>query len=129
MAAAWEPTAKYLERSRLRAFAERQGHHDYASLLRWSIEDPDAFWRATERDLGLVWRVPYTQVLDTSHGIPWATWWTGGRVNYVPTAPPPPARRPSPIAEGEGGTVPQLTFGELSPPVARRAAGRRSPGA
>src|SRR2546426_567516 len=128
MAAAWEPTAKYLERSRLRAFAERQGHHDYASLLRWSIEDPDAFWRATERDLGLVWRVPYTQVLDTSRGIPWATWWTGGRMNYVATALRHEAGRIAVIAEGEEGTVRQLTFGELSAEVARCAAGLRSLG-
>src|SRR2546426_11770067 len=128
MAAAWEPTAKYLERSRLRAFAERQGHHDYASLLRWSIEDPDAFWRATERDLGLVWRVPYTQVLDTSRGIPWATWWTGGRMNYVATALRHEAGRLAVIAEGEEGTVRQLTFGELSAEVARCAAGLRSLG-
>src|SRR3989454_3346041 len=128
MAAAWEPTAKYLERSRLRTFAERHGRHDYASLLRWSIEDSDGFWRATERDLGLVWRVPYTQVLDTSRGIPWATWWTGGRMNYVVTALRHEAGRLAVIAEGEEGTVRQLTFGELSAEVARCAAGLRSLG-
>src|SRR5712691_4928416 len=128
MAAAWEPTAKYLERSRLRAFAERQGHGDYDSLLRWSIGDSDGFWRATERDLGLVWRVPYTQVLDTSRGIPWATWWTGGRMNYVATALRHEAGRLAVIAEGEEGTVRQLTFGELSAEVARFAAGLRSLG-
>src|SRR2546426_12567142 len=110
MAAAWEPTAKYLERSRLRTFAERHGRHDYASLLRWSIEDSDGFWRATERDLGLVWRAPYTQALDTSRGIPWATWWTGGRVNYVAAALPPQARRGPGTSGGAGGTGPQLTL-------------------
>src|SRR5712691_6179380 len=128
MAAAWEPTAKYLERSRLRTFAERHGRHDYASLLRWSIEDSDGFWRATERDLGLVWRVPYTQVLDTSRGIPWPTWWTGGRMNYVATALRHDPGRLAVIAEGEEGTVRQLTFSELSVEVALCAAGLRSLG-
>src|SRR2546426_11990694 len=122
MAAAWEPTPKYLERSRLRAFAERQGHRDYHSLLRWSIEDSDGFWRATERDLELVWRVPYTKVLDSSQGIPWTTWWTGGRVNYVAAALRHDPRRPAGIAEGEEGAVRQLPFGALSAHVARRAA-------
>src|SRR5437867_2236984 len=128
MAAAWEPTAKYLERSRLRTFAERQGHRDYGSLLRWSVGDSDDFWRATERDLGLVWRVPYTKVLDSSQGIPWTTWWTGGRMNYVATALRHDPGRLAVIAEGEEGTVRQLTFGELSAEVARCAAGLRSLG-
>src|SRR5712691_2831793 len=128
MAAAWEPTAKYLERSRLRTFAERHGRHDYASLLRWSIEDSDGFWRATERDLGLVWRVPYTRVLDSSRGIPWTTWWTGGRMNYVATALRHDPGRLAVIAEGEEGTVRQLTFSELSVEVALCAAGLRSLG-
>src|SRR3989442_2335973 len=128
MAAAWEPTAKYLERSRLRTFAERHGRHDYASLLRWSIGDSDGFWRATERDLGLRWRVPYTKVLDSSQGIPWTTWWTGGRMNYVATALRHDPGRLAVIAEGEEGAVRQLTFGELSAEVARCAAGLRSLG-
>src|SRR2546428_3819894 len=111
MAAAWEPTAKYLERSRLRTFAERHGRHDYASLLRWSIEDSDGFWRATERDLGLVWRVPYTQVLDTSRGIPWATWWTGGRREHPVAAPRPQTGPPAPLPPGGEGPDRPPPFG------------------
>src|SRR5712691_4662529 len=128
MAAAWEPTAKYLERSRLRTFAERHGRHDYASLLRWSIEDSDGFWRATERDLHIVWRTPYTHVLDTSRGLPWTTWWTGGRMNYVATALRHDGDRVAIIAEGEEGTVRTLTYRELSDQVASFAAGLRSLG-
>src|SRR5439155_15541335 len=69
----WSPTAAYLQRSRLRRFAESNGHPDFVSLMRWSVEDMDGFWRATARDLGIVWRVPYENVLDTSRGIPWTT--------------------------------------------------------
>jgi len=81
MPAAWTPSSAYLERSRLRAFAIRNGCADYAALLRWSTEDLEGFWAATERDLRIAWRTPYTHVLDTSRGIPWTTWWTGGRMN------------------------------------------------
>src|SRR5439155_1265521 len=86
MPAAWTPSAAYLDRSRLRAFALKNGCADYAALLRWSTEDLDGFWAATERDLRIAWRTPYTHVLDTSRGLPWTTWWTGGRMNYVATA-------------------------------------------
>jgi acetyl-CoA synthetase len=128
MRPAWTPTARYLERSSLRRFAERNGHRDYASLLRWSTDDLEGFWRATERDLGIEWRVPYTQVLDQSRGIPWTTWWTGGRMNYVATALRHDPARVAVIAEGEEGTVRRLTYGELSAEVARIAAGLRKLG-
>ena len=52
---AWRPSDAYLARSRLRAFAERSGHRDYASFLRWSQTDLEGFWRAVDRDLDLVW--------------------------------------------------------------------------
>ncbi|OLC21516.1 MAG: AMP-dependent synthetase [Chloroflexi bacterium 13_1_40CM_68_21] len=128
MRPAWEPTARYLERSRLRRFAERHGHRDYASLLRWSTDDLEGFWRATERDLGIAWRVPYTHAVDQSRGMPWTTWWTGGRMNYVATALRHDPQRAAVIAEGEEGAVRTLTYGELAEQVARFAAGLRSLG-
>ena len=70
MRPAWEPSPRYLERSRLRRFAERNGHRDYASLLRWSTDDLEGFWRATERELAIQWRVGYSQAVDQSRGMP-----------------------------------------------------------
>ncbi len=127
---AWEPSERYLARSRLRAFAEAHGCGDYASLLRWSVADLEGFWRATERDLGLVWSKPYERVLDTSAGTAWTTWWTGGRMNYVATAlrDDRDQSRVAVIAEGEEGTVRTLTYGELAREVARFAAGLRALG-
>jgi len=120
---AWTPTAPYLARSRLKAFAEANGHRDYPSFLRWSQTDLDAFWRATERELGVVWSKRYDRVLDDSRGIPWTTWWSGGRVNYVNTALRP-RRGPDSvavIAEGEEGTVRRVSYGQLRNDVARFA--------
>src|SRR6266568_3233319 len=130
MAAAWTPTTAYLERSRLRAFAMRNGCPDYAALLRWSTEDLEGFWAATERDLRISWRAPYTHVLDTSRGIPWTTWWTGGRMNYVATAlrHADGSGRVAIVAETEEGTVRTLTYRELSDQVASFATGLRSLG-
>ena len=124
----WSPSARYLERSRLRRFAERNGHRDYASFFRWSTEDLEGFWRETERDLGVVWRTPYSHVLETSRGIPWTTWWTGGRMNYVATALRHDPSRMAVIAEGEEGNVRTLTYGQLAEEVARVGAGLRSLG-
>ncbi len=108
---AWRPTERYLARSRLRRFAEQHGHRDFASLYRWSIDDLEGFWRAVDRDLGLVWQASYERVLDTSRGIPWTTWWIGGRMNYVATALRHDRSRTALVFEGEEGVTRRLTYG------------------
>jgi len=128
MGIAWSPTQHYLARSRLRRLAEAHGHRDFAALYRWSIEDPDAFWRAVDRDLGLVWRRPYERVFDASRGLPWTTWWVGGRLNFVDSVLRHDAARTAIIFEGEEGATQRLSYGELSAAVHRCAAGLRALG-
>src|SRR5216117_2780241 len=125
---AWRPTERYLARSRLRRFAEQHGHRDFASLYRWSVEDLDGFWRAVDRDLGLVWQTPYERVLDASRGLPWTTWWVGGRMNYVATALRHDPSRTALVFEGEEGATRRLTYGELESAVRRFSAGLRALG-
>ncbi|HVR89413.1 MAG TPA: AMP-binding protein [Candidatus Limnocylindria bacterium] len=130
VSAAWTPSDRYLERSRLRRFAEANGIRDYDALLRWATDDLERFWRAVDTDLGLAWAKPYVRAMDRSQGIEWTTWWTGGRMNYVATALQADGReaRLALIAEREDGTVEQRTFAELRSDVARCAAGLRSLG-
>ncbi len=126
--AAWEPTERYLSRSRLRRFGEAHGLARYADLHRWSIDDMAGFWRAVDADLGLLWTKPYESVLDTSRGIPWTTWWRGGRLNYVASALRHDPRRVAVVAEGEEGSVREVTYAELASLVRRFAAGLRAMG-
>ncbi|HEV2251273.1 MAG TPA: AMP-binding protein [Candidatus Limnocylindria bacterium] len=130
MPAVWSPTARYLDRSRLKRFANAQGISSYDALLAWATDDLERFWRAAERDLGLVWTAPYARALDTSNGLPWTTWWTGGRMNYVGTAlrGDRDPWRVALIAEREDGRVDRRTYGELRTDVARFAAGLRAIG-
>ncbi len=127
---AWSPSDAYLNRSRLRALARAHGHDDYASFLRWSQTDLDGFWRAVDRDLDLVWTKRYERVLDDSKGIPWTTWWIGGRMNYVNSAL---RQRIGPdrvavIAEGEEGNVRRISYGQLRSDVVAFARGLRGLG-
>src|SRR5207237_7298008 len=93
-----------------------------------SFDDLGGFWGAVDRDLGLVWRTPYEQVLDASRGVPWTTWWVGGRMNYVTTALRHDPSRTALVFEGEEGATRRLTYGELAAAVRRFAAGPRAPG-
>ena len=128
MTLVWSPTDHYLARSRLRKFAAAHGHHDFASLHRWSIEELHRFWRAVEKDLGIIWRTPYERVYESSRGIPWTTWWLGGRMNFVASALRHDPTRTAIMFEGEEGITRRLTYGELAAAVRRCAAGLRALG-
>jgi acetyl-CoA synthetase len=116
---AWYPTEEYLRKSRLLRFMQAQGIGDYQTLLARAGSDPAWFWDAVSRDLGLVWQRPYTQVMDTSAGIPWTTWFTGGKFNYVATALDQHAigatgQVTAVVWEGEDGEVRSLSYAELA---------------
>jgi len=118
---AWRPDASYLERSRLRRFMAQHGVADYPTLLTRANADPAWFWDAVAADLGLVWRRHYTQVMDTSRGVPWTQWYIGGQMNYIETALDQHASGASGVNpdktaliwEGEDGAVTRLTYAEL----------------
>ena len=125
---AWRPTAEYINRSRLNAFIERHGLRDFQELLSRSTGDPEWFWRAVLDDLGIEFYEPYTRVLDTSRGIPWARWCVGGRMNIVHNCldrwmGTPVADRHAFRYETEDGQSGSWTYTELWQSVNQCAAG------
>jgi acetyl-CoA synthetase len=130
---AWRPTEEYLRKSRLLRFMHQHSIADYSTLLQRASADPSWFWDAVSADLGLVWQRPYTQVMDTSRGIPWTRWYTGGQFNYVATALDkhaigPDAARTALIWEGEDGEVRRYTYAELDALTSRIANALRTLG-
>jgi acetyl-CoA synthetase len=84
--AAWLPTDSYRERSRLRAFYERQGLGALEDLTWWAVEDIGRYWDAVVTELGLAFDPPYGNPLDLEQGAPWPKWFVGGGLNYVSAA-------------------------------------------
>ncbi|MEA2387410.1 MAG: acetyl-CoA synthetase [Thermoleophilaceae bacterium] len=131
---AWEPTPEYVERANVTRLMRAHGIETIGELRRRSIEDVEWYWDAAVKDLGLEFAAPYQRVLDTSNGVPWATWFEGGRVNLVHNCVDRWAARPETrdqvalIGESETGAVRSLTFAELRAAVDRVAAGLRDAG-
>src|SRR3954453_12743777 len=80
---AWTPTADYVERGNATRLMRAHGIEDINQLRARSVEDVEGYWDAVVKDLGLEFSIPYEKVLDSSRGVPWATWFGGGRVNLV----------------------------------------------
>jgi acetyl-CoA synthetase len=125
---AWRPTPDYINHSRLKAFIDRHGLRDYNDLLGRSTTDLEWFWRAVLDELGIEFYEPFSQVLDTSRGIPWTRWCVGGRMNIVHNCldkwmGTPVAERHAFRWETEGGESGHWTYAELWRSVNQCAAG------
>ena len=131
---AWEPTPEYVERANVTRLMKAHDIATVGELRRRSVEDVEWYWDAAVKDLGIEFSTPYERVLDTSRGVPWATWFTGGRVNLVHNCVDRWADRPETrdqvalIGESETGESRSFTFAELRAEVDRVAAGLRQAG-
>lgn len=117
----WRPSPEQVASSNVQRFMARHHLKSYDELLAWSVADVSRFWDAVAGpggDLDLEWYAPYQQVLDTSRGWEWSTWWKGGSFNYVHNALDKHALGPwaDQVAlrwEAEEGASGHLTFREL----------------
>src|SRR5262245_26798062 len=129
----WRPTPDTARQSRLGRLMTAHGLSSLSALQRRSVDEPEWYWDAVCRDLGIRWRHPYRRVLDSSRGLAWPRWFVGGRLNLSETcldrhAAGPRRHHRALIAEGDDGVVHTLTFAELGGEVARLAAALRQQG-
>ncbi|HEV3234068.1 MAG TPA: AMP-binding protein [Candidatus Dormibacteraeota bacterium] len=128
----WRPNAEQMARSRMASLMRRMGAADYADLVRKGAEDIDTFWKEAVEDIGIEWYEPYKAVRDSSRGIEWTTWFTGGRLNLVHNCLDKQVRdRPNAVAlisEYEDGKVKRYTYTDLDREVVRLAAAMKALG-
>ncbi len=103
---------------------QKLGFSDREQFLQYSVDKLDEFWGDLAIELGVEWFRPWTQVLDTSRGVEWARWFTGGKLNIAANTLDRHARgaaaaRIAVISECEDGSRRELTFGELARAVNR----------
>jgi acetyl-CoA synthetase len=79
----WHPSSELVERANVTRLRRALGARDYHELHRISVEEPERFWPALVADLGIEFSQPWTNVVDSSRGPEWATWFNGGRVNVA----------------------------------------------
>src|SRR4029453_13077179 len=115
----WRPTGEYAEASRIARFMRSLGIRTLEELQRRSVADPDWYWDAVVRDLGLRFTRPYTQVRDVSRGPQWPRWFEGGRLNFADNCvdrhlDAGRGDQPAIIWEGDDSRSRTLTYRELA---------------
>jgi acetyl-CoA synthetase len=121
----WFPTPAQLEAANITRLAKALECRDYHALYRLSLDEPDRFWRAVRKDLGIPLARDWDEVVDTSRGSEWATWFGGARLNLAQAcAHRWAAERPDEDAavwEAEDGGRRSLSWRELSRETVRLA--------
>ena len=124
----WRPTPAVIERAQITRLLRATGMRDVAALQRRSVEDPEWYWDAVVRDLGIRWTRPYTRVLDDARGPMWPTWFPGGELNFADNCldrhlDEGRGDKPALVWEADDGTTRTLTYAQLGREVARLANG------
>jgi acetoacetyl-CoA synthetase len=84
----WRPSPERIARANLTAFAARVGvkHRvtlpDYTALYRWSIEQPEAFWREIWDYAGVIGESGARTLVDGDR-MPGARWFPDARLNFA----------------------------------------------
>ena len=130
---AWRPTPEYVEHANVTRLMRAHGIGSIDDFRRRSIEEPEWFWDAVVKDLGIEFTTPYERVLDSSAGVPWSKWFIGGHVNLTHNCVDRHALggrgdRLAIVSELEDGEVRRLTYAELRREVDAVAAGLRALG-
>src|SRR5687768_1022639 len=129
----WRPTAEYIERARITKLMRAHGITSLEALQRRSVADPEWYWDAVVRDLGIRWSRPYTRVLDSSRGVAWPTWFPGGLLNFTDNCidrhvDAGRSTKPAIVWESDAGQTRSLTYEGLLREVGRLANALKAPG-
>jgi acetyl-CoA synthetase len=122
----WRPTPEVVERARITRLMRATGVGSLAELQRRSVEDPEWYWTAVVRDLGVRWTRQPSRVLDDSRGPAWPAWFPGGLLNVADNCVDRHLEagrggHPALVWEGDDGQSRTLSYRDLAREVNRLA--------
>jgi acetyl-CoA synthetase len=115
---AWRPPADAMTSTNVGRFMTEHGVADIEELRARSVKDPEWFWDAVVKFLDIRFDVPYSEVLDTTGGIPWSKWFVGGELSFARQCLDHPGGDPAVVWEGEDGSVRRWNYAALRVNVA-----------
>ena len=124
----WRPTEAFRKATNWSAFMAAEDVADYPTLERRAAAEPEWFWDALIRFLGLRFVKPYDRVLDGARGIEWPIWCPGatGNITLSLLDRHLEAGRGTKTAllwEGEDGARRSLSYADLARETNRFASG------
>ncbi|MBK6931116.1 MAG: acetoacetate--CoA ligase [Saprospirales bacterium] len=131
----WQPDPETLENAHLTRYMhwlsanKRLPFEGYASLWRWSVDQPAAFWESVWQYFQVIHHTPYTEVLSGLE-MPGARWFSGATLNYAEHIfhRNAGAQHPAMLFQGERQSLQPVSWEELYRQTAALAAFLRNSG-
>jgi acetoacetyl-CoA synthetase len=132
----WQPSPDRIAHANLTAFAARAAAKhavalpDFTAVYRWSVAEPEAFWREVWDDAGIVGD-PGRRVLTDADKMPGARWFPDARLNFAENLlahRPPGADDDALVFWGEDKVKRRVSNSELGASVSRVAQAMRAAG-
>lgn len=126
--ALWRPAPAAVAGSRLTRYRKWLGRPprsepaDYDALWRWSVEEPEVFWRSIADFFAMRFAAPPRRILS-GREMPGARWFEGARLNYAEHALTAAGEGPALVYRSEDGARRELSRAELRAEVGRVRAG------
>ena len=125
--ALWTPDPARVAGARITAFMAVVGKLDYDELYRWSLNEPEAFWRAVWDFTGVIGD-PGKRVLEDSDKMPGARWFPDAQLNFAENLLRRRDGAPAIILRREDGLRREMSFRDLYDEVARLQAAFKQAG-
>ena len=123
---------KQIQESNIFQFMQKHNISSLNELSKKAKDDLEWFWQAVDKDIGIIWDVPYTTILDTSKGIAWSKWFLNGKTNIYKSSVEKFAKQnPQKTAYhfvSEDGQTSNISYSELDSEVSKLANGMKSLG-
>ena len=77
------PAPESIKKTNLARIQEQLGLASYAELHSWTVENRSAYWELMIRQLGIRFRTPPAEILDSTPGVEQVRWLPGARLNIA----------------------------------------------
>ncbi|HIE46948.1 MAG TPA: AMP-dependent synthetase, partial [Nitrosopumilus sp.] len=126
------PSEKQIQESNIFQFMKKYNISSLDELSKKAKNDLEWFWQSVDKDIGIVWDVPYEKTLDTSKGIAWSKWFVNGKTNiYKSSVEKFTKQNPQKIAYyfvSEDGGTSEISYSQLDIKVSKLANAMKSIG-
>jgi acetoacetyl-CoA synthetase len=130
----WQPSPERIARANLTAFARHVRRQwgadlrDYASMYRWSVDEPEPFWQSVWSFCRISGDPGPGPVLVDRARMPGAQWFPRARLNFAENLLRRRDRASALVFWGENRVKSRVTYGELHAEVSRLAQALRAAG-
>ncbi|CAO4843458.1 MAG: Acetyl-coenzyme A synthetase [Holosporales bacterium] len=117
----WNPTQRFIDKTNLKHYMDKNGFYDYWSFYQWSIQNPAQFWLEVWHQTNIIGSLNNTVVLSNGDDIEQAVFFKDATLNFAYNMLCQETDETAIIFQREDGFTRSLTYKNLKDQVVRLA--------